>query len=171
MYGKRFAEEYVRGKLKENINKNTKKNDKKFIIHNAGGAVPLRFLVKTAITVVTQPVVSHSFPLPVTSVYHSRTATGSPYGRQSTLSRLHGGFILRQTGGAVPLRFLIKTAITVVTPPVVFNSFPLPVTHLTAVEPPRDRRRVASLHFRDCTAVVLRRNGGDGCKCPDFFRL
>ena len=48
------------------------------------------------------------------------------------------------------------------TPPVVFNSFP-PTRHtLTAVEPPRDRRRVAILHFRDCTAVVLRRHGGDG---------
>ena len=62
----------------------------------------------------------------------------------------------------MPLRFLIKTAITVETPPVIFNSFPLLVTHLTAVEPPRDRRRVASLHFLDCTAVVLRRHGGDG---------
>ena len=62
----------------------------------------------------------------------------------------------------MPLRFLMKTAITVVTPPVIFNSFSLPVTHLTAVEPPRDRLRVASLHFRDCTAVVLRRHGGDG---------
>ena len=64
----------------------------------------------------------------------------------------------------MPLRFfLIKTAITVVTPPVIFNSFRLPVTHVvTAAEPPRDRRRVASLHFRDCTAVVLRRYGGDG---------
>ena len=62
----------------------------------------------------------------------------------------------------MPLRFLIKTAITVVTPPVIFNSFPLPVTHLTAVEPPRDRRRVATLHFSDCTAVALRRHGGDG---------
>ena len=51
-------------------------------------------------------------------------------------------------------RFLIKTAITVVTPPVLCNSFPLPVTHLSAVEPPRDGRRVASLHFRDCKAVV-----------------
>ena len=30
------------------------------------------------------------------------------------------------------------------------------------VEPPRDRRRVAILLFRDCTAVVLRRHGGDG---------
>ena len=59
----------------------------------------------------------------------------------------------------MPLRFLIKTAITVVSPPVIFNSFPIPVTHLTAVEPLRDRRRVASLHFRDCTAVVLRRHG------------
>ena len=68
----------------------------------------------------------------------------------------------RHTGGAVPLRFLIKTAITVVTPPVIVNSFRLPVTHVTAVEPPRDRRRVASLHFHDCTAVVLRRHGGDG---------
>ena len=38
-------------------------------------------------------------------------------------------------------------------------AFPMP---LTAVEPLRDRRRVASLHFRDCTAVVLRRHGGDG---------
>ena len=64
----------------------------------------------------------------------------------------------------MPLRFLIKTAITVVTPPVIVNSFRLPVTHVTAVEPPRDRRRVASRHFRDCTAVVglLRRHGGDG---------
>ena len=62
----------------------------------------------------------------------------------------------------MPLRFLIKTAITVVTPPVNFNSFPLPVTHLTAVEPPRDRRRVASLPFHDCTSVVLRGHGGDG---------
>ena len=58
--------------------------------------------------------------------------------------------------------FFIKTAITVVTPPVNVNSVPLPVIHLTAVEPPRDRRSVASLHFRDCTAVVLRRHGGDG---------
>ena len=56
----------------------------------------------------------------------------------------------------MPLRFLIKTAITVVTPPVVFNSFTLAVTYLTAVEPPRHRRRDTSLHFRDCTAVVLR---------------
>ena len=62
----------------------------------------------------------------------------------------------------MPLRFLIKTAITVVTPPVVCNTFPLHVTHLTAVEPSRDRRRIASPHFRDCTAVVLRRHGGDG---------
>ena len=53
----------------------------------------------------------------------------------------------------------ITTAITVVTPPVIFNSFRIPVTHVTAVEPPRDRRRVSS---RDCTAVVLRRHGGDG---------
>ena len=30
----------------------------------------------------------------------------------------------------MPLRFLVKTDITVVTPPVVFHSFPLPVTHL-----------------------------------------
>ena len=62
----------------------------------------------------------------------------------------------------MPLRFLIKTAITVVTPPVIFNSFPLPVTHITALELPRDRRRVASLYVSDCTAVVLRRHGGDG---------
>ena len=62
----------------------------------------------------------------------------------------------------MPLRFLIKTVITVVTPPGFFNSFPIPVTHLTAVEPPWDRRRVARLYFRDCTAVVLRRHGGDG---------
>ena len=33
---------------------------------------------------------------------------------------------------------------------------------MTAVEPPRDRRRVASLLFSDCTAVVLRRHDGDG---------
>ena len=64
----------------------------------------------------------------------------------------------------MPLRVVVKTAITVVTPPVVFKSFPIPVTHLTAVEQPRDRRRVASLFFfRDFTAVALRRHGGDGC--------
>ena len=34
----------------------------------------------------------------------------------------------RHTGGAVPLRVLVKTAITVVTPPVDFNSFP-PTRH------------------------------------------
>ena len=61
----------------------------------------------------------------------------------------------------MPLRFLIKTAITAVIPPLIFNSFRLPVTHVAAVEPPRDRSRVVSLHFRDCTAVVLRRHGGD----------
>ena len=52
--------------------------------------------------------------------------------------------------------------ITVVTPPVVFNCFPLSVTHLTIVEPSRERCRVASLLFCDCTAVVLRRHGGYG---------
>ena len=30
----------------------------------------------------------------------------------------------------MPILFLVKTAITVVTPPVVFHSFPLPVTHV-----------------------------------------
>ena len=48
------------------------------------------------------------------------------------------------------------------TPPVDLRSFPLPVTHVTAVEPPRDRRRVASLLFHDCTVVVLRVHGGNG---------
>ena len=38
-------------------------------------------------------------------------------------------FYTRHTGGAVPLRVMVQTAITVVTPPVVFKSFPLPVTH------------------------------------------
>ena len=62
----------------------------------------------------------------------------------------------------MPLRVLVKTAITVVTPPVDFIGFH-PTRHtLTAVEPPRDRCRVAILRFRDCTAVVLRRHGGDG---------
>ena len=65
--------------------------------------------------------------------------------------------IHRHTGGAVPLRFLVKTAIAVVTPPVDFDSFPP-----TAVEPPCDRRSVASLLFRDCKADVLRRRVGDG---------
>ena len=70
----------------------------------------------------------------------------------------------RHTGGAVPLRFLVKTAIIAVTPPVVFIVFPHPSHLFTAVEPPQGRRRVASLHFRDCTAVVglLRRHSGDG---------
>ena len=42
------------------------------------------------------------------------------------------------------------------------NNVPLLVTHLTEVEPPRDRRMVASLLFHDCTVVVLRWHGGDG---------
>ena len=58
----------------------------------------------------------------------------------------------------MPLRVLVKTAITVVTPPVDFNSFPptrrYPSHPSTVVEPPRDHRRVASLLFRDCTAVL-----------------
>ena len=134
--------------------------------------MPLRFLVKTAITAVTPPVVFHSFPLPVTPVYRSRTTTGSPQGRQSTFSRLLGGFIPRHTEGAVPLRFLMKTAITVVTPPVIFNSFPLPVTHLTAVEPPRVAVGspvyifpIAWRLYCGGTAVMevlLRGHGGDG---------
>ena len=40
----------------------------------------------------------------------------------------------------MPLRFLVKTAITVVTPPVVFHSLSLPVTHFRlrgAAEPQR----------------------------------
>ena len=41
-----------------------------------------------------------------------------------------------------------------------FHSFSLPVTHVTAVEPPWDRCRVANLLFRDCTAVVLWWHGG-----------
>ena len=32
----------------------------------------------------------------------------------------------------MPLRFLVQTAITVVTPPIVFHSFPLPVTHFSS---------------------------------------
>ena len=61
----------------------------------------------------------------------------------------------RYTGGAVPLRFLVKTAITAVTPPVVFFIvFHYPSHLFTAVEPPRDRHRVASQLFRDCTAVL-----------------
>ena len=45
----------------------------------------------------------------------------------------------------------------IVTQPVVVHSPPPPVTHVSEVEPPRDRCRVASLLFRDCPAVVLRR--------------
>ena len=129
---------------------------------HTGGAVPLRFLARTAITVVTPTVVLHSFPLPA----HPSTAVEPPRDRCRVASLLFAiarqFYTPRHTGGAVPLRFFVKTAITEVTPPIVFNSFPLPVTHLTAVEPPRDRRSCASLHFRDCTAVVLRRHGGDG---------
>ena len=62
----------------------------------------------------------------------------------------------------MPLPVLVKTAITVVSAPVDFNSFPYPSHPSTAVEPPRNHRRVASLLFRHCTAVVLRRHGGDG---------
>ena len=64
----------------------------------------------------------------------------------------------------VPLRFLVKTAITEVTPPVVcpWYSFPLPVTHVTAVEPPRDRCRVAGLLFRDCTVMAVPRRSHCG---------
>ena len=32
----------------------------------------------------------------------------------------------------MPVRFLVQTAITVVIPPVVFHSFPLPVTHFSS---------------------------------------
>ena len=32
----------------------------------------------------------------------------------------------------MPLRFFVQTAITIVTPPVVFHSFPLPVTHFSS---------------------------------------
>ena len=46
--------------------------------------------------------------------------------------RDQGSLYPRHTGGAVPLRFLVQTAITVVTPPVVFHSFPLPVTHFSS---------------------------------------
>ena len=63
----------------------------------------------------------------------------------------------------MPLRVLVHTAITVVTTPVVFFKKLSTTRHtLTAVEPPRDRRMVAILLIRDCTAVVLRRHGGDG---------
>ena len=62
----------------------------------------------------------------------------------------------------MPLWFLVKSAIIVVTPPVFVHSSPPSPSHpSTTVEPPRDRRRVASLLFRDCTAVVLRKHGGD----------
>ena len=83
----------------------------------------------------------------------------------------------------MPLRFLVKTATTVVTPPVVFKSFPLPVTHLSAVEPPRDHRigspvyifAIARRLYCGGTAVMevlLRGHGGDGgatavlVRCP-----
>ena len=64
----------------------------------------------------------------------------------------------------MPLRIFVKAAITVVTPPVVFNSrplFPYP-SHIDRSRTTQDRCRVAILLFRDCTAVVLRRHGGDG---------
>ena len=55
----------------------------------------------------------------------------------------------------MPLGVLVQTAITVVIPPVDFNSFPPYPSHpSTVVEPPRDHRRVAILRFRDCTAVA-----------------
>ena len=100
-----------------------------------------------------------SFPYPS----QPSTAAEPPRDRRRVASLLFRDCtaVLYTVTPEAPLRFLIKTATTVVTPPVHFNSFPLPVTHLTAVEPPRDSRRVASLHFRDCTAVVLRRHGGD----------
>ena len=43
-------------------------------------------------------------------------------------------------------------------------------TAITAVETPRDRRSGASLLSRDCTAVVLRRHGGDGGATAVFVR-
>ena len=55
------------------------------------------------------------------------------------LNFIQKGFVIRQetvrlyprhTGGAVALWFLVKSAITVVTLPVVFHSFPLPVTRV-----------------------------------------
>ena len=67
---------------------------------------------------------------------------------------------------------MIKTAITVVTPPVICNSFRLPVTHVTAVEPPRIAVgspvyifAIARRLYCGGTAVMevpLRGHGGDG---------
>ena len=58
----------------------------------------------------------------------------------------------------MPLRFLVKTAITVVTPPVVSHSVPLPVTHLFAVR--RNHRGVADSGHDDPIELQLRIDGG-----------
>ena len=133
--------------------------------HRRRGATTV-FCVKIAITVMTPPVVFHGFPYPS----HPFTTVEPPRDRRRVTSLLFRDC----TAVLYPVTpearchyiFFIKTAITVVTPSILFNSFPLPVTHLTEVEPPRDRRRVAGLHFRDCTAVLLRRHGGDGGATP-----
>ena len=57
------------------------------------------------------------------------------------------------TGGAVPLVFGQNRHHRIVTPPVVFHSFSRTRHTRIAEEPPRDRFRVASLLFRDCTAL------------------
>ena len=61
----------------------------------------------------------------------------------------------RDTGGAVPLRFFCQNRHHCSDTASIFSLFfPYPSRPSTAVEPPRDSRRVASLLFRDCTAVL-----------------
>ena len=59
----------------------------------------------------------------------------------------------------MPQRFLVKTAITVVTPPVVFHGFPLPVTHVCFLRGVAEPQRCHCGHG-DLIELQLRFDGG-----------
>ena len=105
----------------------------------------LRSLVKTAITVVTPPVVFHGFPLPVTRVFFLRAAAKP--------QRCHCG----HGGGATAIIGGMTAVLAVALRGHWYGS-----TAITVVETLRHRRKVPSLLLRDCTAVVLRRPSGGG---------
>ena len=66
----------------------------------------------------------------------------------------------------MPLRFLIKTAITLVTPPVVFHSFPLPVTQCLMQRPGHPSHGQVKQNVDRWLFVWM---GGGGIKNKNFF--
>ena len=87
------------------------------------------YTVLTAITVLTPPVVLIVSPYPShqSTVVELANRHGIVVGSPVYVFAIARLFYPRHTGGAVPLRVVVNTGITVVT--VVFNSFHLPVTH------------------------------------------